>query len=108
MKILKRDIIKLNEIIEAFSEETKSDFLDEYIGSYLRNDLCDKVINTMCDKVEKLSTSGNISIPDKVNIIREVRSAMISVKFIYYWNIDTYNKSKKIISKLVTRKRGRI
>ena len=108
MKILKRDIIKLNEIIEAFSEETKSDFLDEYIGSYLRNDLCDKVINNMCDKVDKLSTSGTISVTDKVNTIREVRSAMLSVKFIYYWNIDAYNKSKKVISKLVTRKRGRV
>lgn len=108
MKLLKRDMIKLNEIIEIFKEETKGDFLDAYIGSYLRNDMCSKVIKDMCDKLEKASTNGSISVTNKVNIVREIRSAMSSVKFIYHWNIDSYNKSKKLISNLVTRKRGRI
>lgn len=108
MKLLKRDMVKLNEIIEVFKEETKGDFLDAYISSYLKNDLCHKVIKDMCDKLEKASTNASISTSNKVNIIREIRSAMLSVKFIYYWNIDSYNKSKKLISNLVTRKRGRI
>ena len=108
MKLLKRDMVKLNEIIEIFKEETKGDFLDAYINSYLRNDMCSKVITAMCDKLEKASTNRNISTSNKVNIVREIRSAMSSVKFIYHWNIDSYNKSKKLISNLVTRKRGRI
>lgn len=108
MKLLKRDMIKLNEIIEIFKEETEGDFLDAYIGSYLRNDMCSEVIKDMCNKLEKVSTNGSVSVANKVNIVREIRSAMLSVKFIYYWNIDSYNKSKKLISNLVTRKRGRI
>ena len=106
MKILKRDIDRLSELIENVEEGDHS-FLDTFIYNSFKRNLYYKIIEDMRDVVKKTVFDANMSVSDKVNIMKEYKLALISSgAYVLYGYVISYNKLNKYVSKLVTRKRG--